>query len=577
MYINSFKNLTSNERLQYYRSRSSIIYPIVRSDKQKVVGQYASTEELQIADNALKNILIGQRSYPPYNYGTTINWHLDPYNDIEWKAQLHRFFFWDAMGKAYWHTGNEVYAQKWIEQFLDWRKNCPPDSGTYIWYPLNNGIRAYSLCNWFHYFIDSPSFTSEFLDEFLTTVYEHAVRLAPKYTANKNWGLMESEGLASIGLVFPEFTEASHWWETGLSRLITESEAQIYPDGIQKELSFNYHRHCITYFSRTAELAELNKIGIPSSYKEKINKMRQALVSCLKPNGNIPMFGDAWDESPGDIIKNEVLSQETSIAFTDAGYFLFRSSWEKDAIWLLLKCGSTGGWHSQPDNCSFELFAYGSYLMPDSGCYTYFGDSEAREWFRASARHQCLTVGEKNIDSNPRLLLWDVKESLTSLTVENQSYPEVAHRRNIFFVNKLFFIIVDEIISSDVPEDARFHFQFGPPMVSMQKHGRLEIQNEGAGSLLFVPFTKDSDPKIEIGEVSFRYGEKEARSAFAYRPNENGIFGTLLYPYLERYPTEVEVTLDEFKAGQNLLKIHIKTDKQSIIINRDLAAKAIRF
>jgi heparan-sulfate lyase len=46
-----------------------------------------------------------------------------------------------------------------------------------------------------------------------------------------------------------------------------------------------------------------------------------------------------------------------------------------------LKCGATAEWHNQPDNGTFELYAYGRNLMTDSGgggggCYLY-GSSDA--------------------------------------------------------------------------------------------------------------------------------------------------------------------------------------------------------
>jgi heparan-sulfate lyase len=40
----------------------------------------------------------------------------NPVPDKEWIWQLHRMFFWDAMSKAYLHTGDEKYAREWCIQ-----------------------------------------------------------------------------------------------------------------------------------------------------------------------------------------------------------------------------------------------------------------------------------------------------------------------------------------------------------------------------------------------------------------------------------------------------------------------------
>ncbi len=99
----------------------------------------------------------------------------------------------------------------------------------------------------------------------------------------------------------------------------------------------------------------------------------------------------------------------------------------------LISCGPDGGWHSQPDNGTFELFAGGRNLMPDSGCYIYSGDPENRAWFRQTKVHQTITLNGENTAYDPELLLWQPAGNLDKLVVENAGYPDLTHNHFIEF------------------------------------------------------------------------------------------------------------------------------------------------
>ena len=72
--------------------------------------------------------------------------------------------------------------------------------------------------------------------------------------------------------------------------------------------------------------------------------------------------------------------------------------------------------HDQPDNGTFELYAYGRWLMPDTGFYTYGHDAEARAWHRQTRVHQTLTLDEKNSTDAGRHLLWRSEPGFDALT-----------------------------------------------------------------------------------------------------------------------------------------------------------------
>lgn len=217
-------------------------------------------------------------------------------------------------------------------------------------------------------------------------------------------------------------------------------------------------------------------------------------------------------------------------------------------ICLVLKCGPDGGGHCQPDNGTFELHAGGRHLMPDAGSFIYSGDPEGRAWFRQTKVHQTLTLNGENSQYAPRQLLWKPGETEDILVVENQSYPELAHRRAVLFVDKEYFVIVDEAIGNGVG-DVDIHFQFAPGEAvfdSAQFTVRSDF-TEGWNVLVKSIDQKEMRLREEEGWVSFVYTKKEPRPAFRFRvpkTSSGGVrFVTVVAPYSGTTPPAVDVRL----------------------------------
>jgi heparan-sulfate lyase len=238
-----------------------------------------------------------------------------------------------------------------------------------------------------------------------------------------------------------------------------------------------------------------------------------------------------------------------------------KSGWDKNAISMVLKCGPDGGGHCQPDNGTFELYAGGRNLMPDAGSYIYSGDPENRAWFRQTKVHQTLTFNNENSKYAPKLLLWQPGENLDILVVENKSYENLAHRRSVFFVDKRYFIIVDEAIGT-ATGDVDIHFQLAPGVAVFNRDNLSAHTNftEGWNVHVQTQNQKGLDLIEEEGQVSFEYTKKEPRPAFCFRLKKKSdkkiSFVTLVVPYEKSFPdvqianvlsnfSEVSITISE--------------------------------
>lgn len=584
---------SAKDLLQYFRSREGVKHPVDRTLRDDFLGKLASESDITIANDAVKHIFIGQRAYPPHFCGEDIDWNSRPVPDMEWVWQLNRMYFWSAMGRAYWHTGDEKYAQAWCDQLVDWtRKNPNDEAHKYAWRSIEAGIRGHSWMELYQRFIDSPHFTPEVLVAFLNSCYDHATYLMTTYRSGSNWGLMEAEGLAFIAITFPEFKLSDAWRTEAFRRLNNEIDIQVYPDGHQRELAMGYHIGCIRWFFRTYELAKLNGLegAFPASYLSKIEKMCEVPMKLGLPDGTNVQFGDAWAGQPGqyddeflewaaffdrdDFLflatdgMQGTIPDSTTYALPYSGLYSMRSGWADDDICLVLKCGPDGGGHCQPDNGTFDVYAGGRNLMPDAGSYIYSGDPEGRRWFRQTKVHQTLTLNGENTRYNPKLLLWESGSEQDILVVENTSYEDLTHRRAVIFVDKRYFVIIDEAMGSGAGEIG-LHFQLAPGNAVFDFENNSVRSDIEDGWNILVRTNKQSNLRLreEEGWVSFEYTKKQPRPAFEYvvdkSAGQRGVrFVSLVIPYKNDVPAIQASLPDGLPVGANSVELIIQENDQ---------------
>lgn len=592
------------ELLAYYRSRDSVKHSIDRHSRTDMLGKCASKRDMEVANNALKHVFVGQPAYPPHFCGADIDWSTRPVPDNEWVWQLNRMSFWDCMGKAYWHTGDERYAREWCSQIVDWtQKNLRDEQHSYAWRSIEAGIRGYRWTGLFQRFLDSPAFSPDVLTAFLNSCHDHAAFLMTQYSQGSNWSLMEAEGLAFIAISFPEFKDAEKWRNEAIRRLNKEISNQVYADGHQRELALGYHVGCIGWFMRTLELASMNgqKQAFPEFYLQTIEKMCSVIMKLGFPDESTPQFGDSWSGKPGgnwrslakwadlfgrkDFLylategREGIKPEATAFALQKSGFYAMRSGWDRQAICLVLKSGPNGGGHCQPDNGTFELFAGGRHLMPDSGCYIYSGDPKNRAWFRETKHHQTLTLNGQDSAYAPKCLLWKPGKDTDLLVVENASYKNLTHRRAVCFVDRKFFVIIDEAFGEGTG-DIDLHFQLAPGKAVFENETfsvRTDFA-EGWNVQIQSVDQKGMTLEKEEGQVSFEYTKKEPRPAFRYRVRKQtnaGIrFVTLVTPYSGSQPVVSAKIKGEPEIGAPRMKLDIVTRGISKQIHYDLSKPA---
>ena len=401
--------------------------------------------------------------------GKEIDWHLDFRSGFRWNPQeyylrtgkhvtlndpsdvkvpweLSRCQHFVTLGKAYWYTDDEKYAEEFARQIESWIVQNPIELGVNWACTMDVAIRAVNWIWGYYFFCNSKTLTEEFKIKFFKSLFLHGRHIINNLEfglIRGNHYLSDIAGLVYLGIFFQESKEGKRWLEKGLTALKEEMEFQIYEDGVDSEGSISYHRLVTELFLSTTLLCLKNGIDFPQWYMDRLEKMIEFVMYYTKPDGTAPQFGDNddgrlhilsnygnWNRldhryllSAGAVLFNRsdfkeaagefheeafwLLGEEelrkfktfpdckfslSSKAFLEGGFYIMR----KDKLCMIIDCvpddpRALSG-HKHNSRLSFELFAYDKSFIIDPGAYIYTADKELRNLFRSTRYHNTVVV-----------------------------------------------------------------------------------------------------------------------------------------------------------------------------------------
>lgn len=589
------------ELLKYFRTRKPVTLFGLDMDNVKV-----SKLEQKQADESLEHKFYAHKGYQPsYFYGDDIDWRYWPVKDNELRWQLHRHYWFIPLAKCYYTTGDAKYIDAWISQYTDWIRKNPLDgveklkaAGAskeaidaerenirFAWRPMEAGRRLQDQLVQFALTIQSPRFTPEFLDLFLSMLHQHADYVLHHYSKQGNHLLFEAQRMIFAGIYFPEFKDAAAWRESGIDILNREMGVQVYPDGMQFELDFGYHIAAIDIFLKALGMAKANGMEseFPETYTRTIEKMTEATYNLMMPDYTNPMFGDTKLHDKSSLTRqfaawgkvfpqNEQLKwfatdgkkgmkpAYDSYRLPNSGFYILRTGWDKEATVVIVKAGPPAFWHNQPDNGTFDYWRRGRNFFPDSGSYVYGGDSAVlaqRDWFRQTRVHNTVTLDNRNLETtDSKLLFWDVTPSLTTLVTENPSYEGFTHRRAMFFTPEGLLVIADQV-SGTAEGVTGVHFQLCPCKVEYAKDGTVRtLFGDGNDIRIKTSASVPVQIREEEGWVSTAYRKKEERPAYAVEAskaaNQDLLFITVIAPDTPEYKGSIAIVPEKGPVSSTL-------------------------
>ena len=354
------------------------------------------------AVNAAERVI--RREFTFYNEPGTVphgdwDWTYKPGTDWEWTWALNRHHFWRTLGAAYLATDNERYAQELATQVRTWVGNHPASTDDRsAWRTIEAGIRtAGPWPSILPVMKKSAAFSREVWLYYLRAIYEHAEFLIAHPKKN-NWLLMESNGLLTCGLLFPEFRRAAEWVRIGIERFETEMKRQVHPDGAHCEYSTGYIFVAIVHFADACD--KVDRVlgagrGFSQEYRDRVVAMWEHVLYMMRPDGAQPMLndGEKADIRPRLLTAGKRYSRpdftyaatngaegtppaDASHRFPWVRRVIMRDAvsshpWAEDALYGFFETAPLGAGHVHEDMLTFEIMAYGQQLIGTMGRFTY--------------------------------------------------------------------------------------------------------------------------------------------------------------------------------------------------------------
>ena len=514
---------------------------------------------------------------------------------IIWELNRHQYF--TTLGRAYWITGDEKYASTFVDHLEDWLAKNPPKTGLNWLSSLEIAFRSISWLWAFHFFKDSPALTSTVFIRMLKGLYANGRHLETYLSTHSspNTHLTgEALGLYFLGSFLPELKDAGRWKKLGYEILLSSQDFQVRPDGVYCEQTSLYHRYTTDFYATLMILRRIEGLEVNQKHRDKLRQLLEFLMFIVQPNGETPLFGDddggrlhfldernfvdfrstlavgavllddahlkfvagqaraelLWLLGPKGLQSfdeiHAVEPTETIKEFESSGYFTIRDSWADDSNFVLIDCGEHGflkGGHAHADALQFILSVGGQPVFIDPGTQNYTADRKARELYRSTAAHNCLTVnGESssipngpfswNSAANAKQLQWRHNDQAVIFKGTHDGFDRfgVAYERGITY-DKTGIIVIEDNIMSSHSNSYELNFILSPLIEAeiVEKFRVVLTTKEGKRALLTVDTKLASANGKERGEwsienfcISPRYGSRVDSTKLVFKVKAGG-------------------------------------------------------
>lgn len=296
-------------------------------------------------------------------------------------------------------------------------------------------------------------------------------------------------------ILFPEFRRTPALQFSAIARLDDEISKQVAPDGSMIEGCPGYHNCCLAGAGWCLSLAQRHGLVLTDRLRQAWERMLWFAIGIQQPDFRTPYFGDSQDnytpwfvgqikpfyplpEAEWTASEGKVGSPPsfTSRAFPSIGYYVQRSEWSADALYLCFDGGRFGQSHFHEDKLHFVMSAYGRRFLVDVGNHSY-SDHWLAQWSVLSQAHNTVLIDgagqcrwREDRDKwyshvplkNPWMTgaAWDVVEAEFDGPYERDIGDVKVRRRVVFHKGEPpFFWITDWIEGSGTHEVTElFHF-----------------------------------------------------------------------------------------------------------------------
>ncbi|NND32281.1 MAG: alginate lyase family protein [Saprospiraceae bacterium] len=531
--------------------------------------------------------------------------YLGPNVDAEFAYSLNSQSYLPALHRIWLETGNAGFIHLFNDIIFDWATQHPlpaendsiylvlnkidnldyRDIGEVEWRTLDTGRRlGASWPQLFYAFIREPGFLAETKLIMLASFFEQAEYLLKYHKSGHNWTTMEMNGLALTGLAFPEFNQSEKWLSYALETMTKEINRQVYPDGVQVEISTKTQWVALRRFESLANNFKRAGRKIEPAYFQRIEAMYNYLAYCMRPDGHQPLNNDSDRE---DLRERVLLAADKfnrtdwiyiatngkkgskpdtgpSVSFPWAGINIMRSGWDADADWTFFDQGPYGTGHQHRDMLHLSISAFGHDLLVDGGRYTHrdyfsFDPKTWRGYFRSSFSHNVILIDNAGQNAGPLTASQPLVAGLDYLNRDLHDFAtgtfshgftgiddEIVHRRSIVYIKNHQWLVVDNL-EMNKPHQISVLWHFAPQCELTLSDNQALTKNSDRPNLMILPLGDlEWDVKIVSGQeapeiqgwYSADYDERQANPTAIYQSQVAGTptFAWLIIASTEQVP-----------------------------------------
>lgn len=336
---------------------------------------------------------------------------------------------------------------------------------------------------------------------------------------------------------------------------------QIYPDGVQTELTSSYHFVALSNFKLFADICQKNNVPLPEYYTKTLEDMYNYLALTMRPDGFGLLNNDAdlmnnrerlldaaseykrkdWEYIVSNGKSGVKPNSGPSYVFPFAGQLISRSGFDTDAQYSFFDIGPWGSGHQHNDKLHLSIAAFGRDLLVDGGRFAYRGEvaNKFRKYAVGSASHNLILVDGKGQADGPRVAEAPLANNLYAITPEYdygsgifEKFSEIegrfSHTRSVIYVRGKFWVVADQL-KTDRPRNIETLWHWHPAnQVQIEKSGIVATANK-RGNLAIIPVNtfdwKVSEVKGQETPSIQGWYSKEYNT---YEPNPTSIFSRQL-------------------------------------------------
>ncbi|MBP3360448.1 MAG: S-layer homology domain-containing protein [Clostridia bacterium] len=365
---------------------------------------------------------------------------------------------------------------------------------------------------------------------------------------------------------FPEFADRNSWVGNIDRRVMELSEDLLNEDGGYTEPTSGYDSGVLGTFTGLFTLANVANIELPEEFREIYEKFAMAEMNLTMPDGVQWGWGDGGPSQMrkriydvAEITGNPYMfyfgtldSEDRKGTIPDwTSYFLpvsrlgvMRDNWGDNAVAAFLR-GRTGLSHSHADVNQMLLYAYGRYLLADTGMNSYDARDPYYDWqSKRTESHNTVEINEKGqqksgnvfttMYTNPRMDFY---------SAESHAYEDFTHTRKVAFAKNDKFFIVSDFIKAPDDGSVNTYNQAWHNLVeakpSIDDETKIAQTNYASGANLeIVPVNPEAltsatlDDGVGLNESnSIRNTSKKKHVSYKIKTAGNAMMNTIIYPF----------------------------------------------